>query len=296
MTDTPDSRFPPEPQPGDDERLAARLAEASSLAEDGRWGEAFDLLREEEADHPDDATLLCMLGVTARESGVRTIAYDYFRRCLAQDPVDPVVLTTAGQAIAEWDDADAERVLRLAAMTAPGLASARLNYGAYLTREGLFDAALPELEAARDLEPDDVAIRWELGVAFFLSGRAAAGLDELEVAVQGSPDDSWMQAVYGLALVVAGRFEEAAEQLHAASTARAEDWEIHVAAALAAAGEEWEDEAWAAISRADLAPGADDAVIREAEELVEEGAEAAREFLRDELAAPVLRERLLSRG
>jgi Flp pilus assembly protein TadD len=293
MNHEPDSALPADAE--GDERLVARLAEASTLADQGRWGEAFALLQEEEAAHPEDATLLCMLGVTARESGVKNVAYDYFRRCLAQDPTDPVILTTAGTAIADWDDPDAERVLRLAALTSPGLASARLNYGSYLAREGLFDAAIPELVAARDLEPDDPAIRSELGVAYLLSGRADEGLNELEEAVLGSGEDFWLQALFGLALVDAGRFEEGAEQLHAASAARADDWEIHIAAALAAAGEEWQDEAWAAISRADLAPGADDALIREAEELLEQGSEQARAFLQEEIAAPLLRARLLAR-
>jgi Flp pilus assembly protein TadD len=207
-----------------------------------------------------------------------------------------VILTTAGTAIADWDDPDAERALRLAALTSPGLASARLNYGSYLAREGLFDAAIPELAAARDLEPDDPAIRSELGVAYLLSGRTDEGLNELEEAVLGSGEDFWLQALFGLALVDAGRFEEGAEQLHAASTARADDWEVHIAAALAAAGEEWLDEAWAAISRADLAPGADDALIREAEELLEQDSEQARAFLQEEIAAPLLRARLLSRA
>ncbi|HEX5521537.1 MAG TPA: hypothetical protein VFX29_07550, partial [Longimicrobiaceae bacterium] len=50
-------------------QLQQRLQAASELADEGRWDEAFALLREEEADHPTDAVLLCMLGTAARELG-----------------------------------------------------------------------------------------------------------------------------------------------------------------------------------------------------------------------------------
>jgi tetratricopeptide (TPR) repeat protein len=278
-----------------EESLAERLAEASSLAEQDQWDEAFELLLHQEAAHPEDATLLCMLGVAARRSGADGMAYDFFRRCLAQDPEDPVLLATSGAGIAAWDDPDAERVLRLAALSAPQLSETRLRYGAYLAREGLFDAAIVELEAARDLDTDDAEIRLELGIAYLLASRTDLGLTEFAEALSRTPDDTWIQALYGLALADAGSADDAAEQLVAASLERVDDWEVQVAAALAAAAEEWTDQAWDALSRADLVEGADRALLREVEERIESGAEAARDFLQQDVAAPILRTRLLLR-
>lgn len=282
---------------GSGDSLQERLAEAGALSDEGRWAEAFELLVRQEAEHPDDPVLLCMLGVAAQELGAEDAAYDYFRRCLAQNPEDPVVLVTAGVGIAAWDDPDAERVLRLAALTAPQLPLARLHYGAYLAREGLLDEAIRELEAARRLDAGDPAIRLELGTAYLLARRTEAGLAELAEALERDPQDTWLQALYGLALLEEdGRDEEAAQQLHAAAAARPQDWELQAAAALAAAAQEWDDEAWAALARAELAPGADLALLREIEERLEDGADAAREFLREEIAASLLRARLLDRS
>jgi tetratricopeptide (TPR) repeat protein len=277
------------------EAPAEALAEASALAEQGDWPGALDLLLRQERDHPKDPTLLCMLGVAARECGSGEMAYEFFRRCLAQQPEDPALLTTAGAGIAEWDDADAERVLRLAAITAPHVVSARLNYGSYLAREGLFDAAAVELEAARDLDPDSAEVRYELAVAHLLAGRREAGVDHLADALARSEDDDWILSIYGLALAEAGRVDEAAEQLYAASLARSDDWELQIAAALAAAAEEWADHAWDALARAELGEAADPMLIREVEERIELGADAARVFLQEEVASPLLRSRILSR-
>ena len=74
------------------------------------------------------------------ELGLDGMAYERFKRALALDPADPYVLATAGNGIAAFDDPDAERALRAAAVTAPQLPLARMMYGAYLSREGLMAA------------------------------------------------------------------------------------------------------------------------------------------------------------
>jgi tetratricopeptide (TPR) repeat protein len=279
------------------EALLARLREASAASDQGDWAGALEILLKEEMEHPSEPTLLCMAGVALRETGAEDLAYDYFRRCIAQDPSDPYVLVTAGVELARWDDPDAERVLRLAALSAPGLPLARLQYGSYLAREGHLETALAELRAARDLDPYDFAVRLELGIALLLAGTAtaAAGLEELEEALSLDSEDDWTRAVYGLALVNADQLEEAAEQLRSASGTRLHDWEVHAAASLAAAAVGWDEEAWSALARADLVDDADRSLLRDVEELLETGADAAVEFLVDEYAPSILRERLADR-
>lgn len=280
----------------DEGELIAALQQASAFSDEGDWEEAFRVLREQEPEHADDATLLCMLGVAARELGHEGHAYEYFRRCAATEPSDPLVLVTAGSALAAFDDAGAEPLLRLAALTAPALPMTRLHYGAYLAREGLFVEALTELEAARELDADDVEIRAQLGVAYLRAGRLDDGLAELDEAEARGGEDGALRVLHGVALWQAGRQDEAAEELYHLSLAMADDGELQVAAALAAAAQGWDAEAWNALARAEgAALPAPSTLLAEAEEAVGEGPDAAAALLSDEVAASLLHERLLER-
>ena len=278
------------------EQVEAIVAEAEELGAQDRWDEAHSMLLNALDDHADDALLLCWLGIASERTGSEGEAYDFYRRALARQPTDPFVLAAAGTGVAAFDDPEAESALRLAALTAPAFPFARASYGAYLAREGLFDDAVAELRAARDLAPDDAAVRAELAVALLLANRTEDGIGELEEALSRN-DEPWLRGVYGLALLEARRSEDGAEQLHRAAQERPEDVELSLLSALASAGEGWEDEAWTAIARAEAAADALDAeLIREVEEAVEAGAEAAADFLREQLGPSLLRERLHQRA
>jgi Flp pilus assembly protein TadD len=287
--------------PVDDEARSAAIegivAQAQSLGEDELWDQAHAVLTQALEEHGDDALLLVWAGLAAQRVGEEGEAYDMFRRALALEPQDPFVLASAGSGLAAVDDPEAERALRLAALTAPHFAFARASYGSYLAREGLFDDAIAELEAARRLEPDDPSVHTELGIALLLAARTQEGLDALEEALSRAPGDSWLRGLYGLALVDAGRGEEGAEQLHQAAEERDEDVEVQLIAALAMAAEGWEDPAWEALARAgQAADSSDRELIAEVEDRVEAGADAAGEFLRQDLGPSLLRERLLQRA
>ena len=272
------------------------VAEAESLGAEERWDEAHALLLDALEEHADDALLLCWLGIASERLGSEGEAYDFFRRCLAQAPRDPFVLAAAGTGVSAFDDPEAESALRLAALTAPDFPFARSAYGAYLAREGLFGEALAELRAARDLAPDDAAIRAELGVALLLAGVPEEGIGELEEALS-RVEEPWLRGLHGLALLEAGRPEEGAEQLHRSAGERPDDVELQLLAALASAAQGWEDEAWAALARAEQAAEPPDAeLVGEVEGAVEEGPEAAAEFLREQLGPSLLRERLHQRA
>ena len=288
------TRTDPEESP-----LEEILEQAATLGEEGRWDEARDLLLEELEDHPEDPALLVALGVASRELGSDGEAYEFFRRTLAAEPQDPFILATAGNGVAVYDDPDAESALRLAAITAPDLPFARVSYGAYLAREGMFEDAVRELEAARALAPEgaeEVVVRAELAIAYLLAGRRDDGIAELENALAADAEDAWLRSLFGMALLEAGRSEEAAEALHRAAAERPGDMEAQLLSALASAGEGWEDEAWNALARAELsAEEMDAALLQEVEEVIGAGPDEAREFLATQLAPTVLRERLLQR-
>lgn len=279
------------------EAIEDAVAQAQSLGEDDRWDDAYALLAETLDEQGEDALLLTWAGIAAQRLGEESEAYDRFRAALALEPSDPFVLAAAGSGIAALDDPAAEGALRMAALTAPEFPFARLSYGAYLAREGLFDEAIAELEAARGLAPEDGGVHAELGMAYLLARRTDPGLDSLEEALSRLPGDSWLRALFGLALVDAGRGEQGAEQLHQAAAERDDDVEVQLIAALAMAAEGWEDPAWEALARAEAhADSSDRELISEVEDRLEAGADAAGEFLREDLGPTLLRERLVQRA
>lgn len=272
------------------------LQRALRLGEEGDWEEMADHLESALEDHEKDPYLLCWLGVAEREMGLDTVAYEHFRECLAQQPDDPHVLATAGNAVAAFDDPDAESALRAAAMTAPDLALARWMYGAYLSREGMLDKALEELNAAVELEPEDPTIHLELGVALALNGELEPAVDELDEAARRAPDDGWSRVLLGLALLELDRTEEAARELSEGARRRPEDVEAQLLAGLAAAASGHLDLGYEMLERArQRAEGLAETMVLEAEERLEEGAGAARQFLTETLAPSAFRERLMTR-
>jgi tetratricopeptide (TPR) repeat protein len=271
------------------------LDEALQLGDEGRWQEMAELLSRHISAHDDDEDpyLLCWLGVAEREMGNEGAAYDAFKRCLAAQPLDPYVLALAGSGLAAFDDPDAEPTLRAAALTAPDNAFTRLQYGAYLAREGMHTEALEHLRAAAALEPEDPIVRGELGIALTLSGDLSAATEALEMALDLAPDDSWTRIILGLVHVERGEVERAAEELIRAAEERPDDGEAQVLTALAAASAGWEDAAADAIARAEYSAEAVDAtLLDEARERIDEGAEPARELLTTTLAPSALHDRL----
>jgi tetratricopeptide (TPR) repeat protein len=270
------------------------LNDALALGDEGRWPEMADLLTQALREEPDDPHLLCWLGVAYREAGQDGIAYDYFKRCWQQDPLDPHVLAMCGAGLAAFDDPDAEAALRAAVLSGPDVPIARLQYGAYLAREGLFDQAFEQLKTAMELDPDDPAIRGELAIAHALKGDYRSAVDAFEHALALAPDDSWSRVLLGLVYNELEETEPAAEALMQAATERPEDAEAQVLAALSAAAVGWGDAAMTTLARADYAEeNIDPELLEEAHERLEEGADAARTFLRETLGPAALHDRLL---
>ncbi|HSJ06047.1 MAG TPA: tetratricopeptide repeat protein [Longimicrobiales bacterium] len=269
------------------------IRQALALGEEQRFEEMAALLADALRDEPDDAYLLGWLAVAEGELGNEGAAYDYFKRCVAQDPTDPHLLAVAGAGLAAFDDPEAEPTLRAAALTGPDLAVTRLNYGAYLSREGMFVEALEQLNAAARLDPEDPVVHGELGIAHALKGDFGAAADAMEQALALADDDAWTRVLLGLVYQELGRGEESAETLLRAAVERPFDAEVQVIAALAATAAGWDDAAQDALARAGFAEeGADDAVLAEAEERIAAGAGPAAAFLRDTVGPSVLHDRL----
>lgn len=274
--------------------IDATLQQALAFGDEGRWQEMAELLAGALREEPEDPYLLGWLGVAERELGNDGAAYEYFKRCIAAEPVDPQLLALAGAGLAAFDDPEAESTLRAAALTGPDLAVTRLQYGAYLAREGLFGEALDQLQAAASLEPEDPVMHGELGIAYALKGDHASAAEAMERALELAEDDSWTRLLLGLVYTELGRGEEAAETLLRAATDRPEDAEAQLLAALAAAAVGWDDAAQDALARAEYAEEGNDAAQRdEVDERIAAGAEGARSYLRESLGASILHERLM---
>jgi tetratricopeptide (TPR) repeat protein len=273
--------------------VAEMLKHALQLGEEQRFEEMARLLAEALQDEPDEPYVLGWLAVAERELGNDGAAYEYFKRCIAAEPLDPQLLALAGSGLAAFDDPDAEATLRAAALTGPDLAITRLQYGAYLAREGMFVEALEHLEAAAQLEPDDPVVHGELGTAHALKGDMESAATAMERALALADDDSWTRLLLGLVLSELHRYEEAAEQLVRAAAERPQDAEAQVLAGLAAAAAGWDDAAQDALARAEFAEeGADPELLSETEDRLAAGAGPAAAFLRDTVGPSVLHDRL----
>lgn len=271
----------------------ALLRDALALGDEGRFPEMVDLLEVALRDAEDDAYLLGWLGVAYRELGEDGIAYEYFKRCIAEEPADPQLLALAGAGLAAFDDPDAESVLRAAAVTGPDLADTRLQYGAYLAREGMFDEALEHLRAGARLAPDDPTMHSELGIALALKGDFSAAAESIGEALSLAPDDSWSRVLLGLIEVELENLDTAAELLIEASKERPEDGEAQILAALAAAAAGWDDAAQDAIARAGYAvEPVDRELLGDVDDRIALGAEPARALLVETVAPASLHDRL----
>lgn len=274
--------------------MSGYLNQALELGEQERWGEMAELLNTALHEVPDDPYILCWLGVAQRELGREPVAHDYFKRAWEEDPIDPELLAMVGSGLAAFDDPEAEAALRAAALSGPDIPIARLQYGAYLARNGMFDQAIENLRAAAELDPEDATVHGELGIAHALKGDYRAAIIAMETALNLAPDDSWTRVLLGLVNLEADELEAGAEQLVRAADERSEDSEAQVLAALAAAAAGWEDAALNTISRVEFAAEEYDAeLLDEARERIDDGAQAAREFLLETVAPVALRERLL---
>ena len=276
--------------------LDTLLQRALSLADDGDWVSAAELLREQLGDFGDEASLHCALGVAERELGNAGLAYECFKKALQLQPEDPYVLATAGNGVALFDDPDAMEALKSAALLAPDLPLTRMLYGAYLAREGFHDWAVEQLEAARELDPTDSQIAYELGVVFALSGQAGPSARSLAEAVRLDPRDGWTRVLYGLVLLEDDRLDEAAGELLEGARLRPEDVEAQLLAALAACATGLDGVSYEMLERARMrALELDLELVDSAAEHVEAGPEAAATLLSDDVQPEALRVRLRER-
>jgi superkiller protein 3 len=274
--------------------VAEILQNALQLGEEERWAEMAEALTTALREVPDDPYVLCWLGVAERELGRDGVAYEYFKRSWEEEPLDPELLAMVGAGLAAFDDPEAEAALRAAALSGPDVPIARLQYGAYLARQGVYDQAIEQLKAAVELDAEDPASHGELGIAYALKRDWPAAINAMETALELAPDDSWTRMLLGLIQLEVADVEQGAEQLLRAADERPEDAEAQVVAALAAAVVGWDGAAQQTIARVEYAAEQfDEEMLDEARDRIDNGPDAAREFLMETVAPVALRDRLM---
>ena len=276
--------------------VGPELGRALALAEEGDWEEAANILLAALEDDPENAELLCWLGVAERELGLDGLAYERFKRAVAIGSTDPTLLATAGSGLAAFDDPDAESTLRTAALLGPDVVRARWSYGAYLSREGMIEPALVELDAAVALDPEDPIVHLERGVALALGGDPGSAAAAFERAAELDPDDGWPLVLLGLARLEAGEAEDALRPLEDGARLRPDDVEAQALAALSLAVSGWDERALELLEVARLAGVAgDEELTEQVQDRIDDGRESAALFLREVLAPSSFRERLMQR-
>jgi cytochrome c-type biogenesis protein CcmH/NrfG len=78
------------------------------------------------------------------------------------------------------------------------------------------DLAIPELQAAAQLAPDNAEIQGNLGVLLFFSGKQADAIPHLRIAVEKQPDLAKIQGILGIAELHTEDFTDGRKDLEAA--------------------------------------------------------------------------------
>ncbi len=119
--------------------------------------------------------------------------------------------------IYDWDGPGARRELQRAIQLNPSLATARLNYAAYLSTQGKHEESVAEVRRALELDPLSLRAHAD-GTSLLLFARRYDDAIELaRKALELEPDFAFALAFQGVAYAEQGRFAEAIDALQKAA-------------------------------------------------------------------------------
>ena len=150
--------------------------------------------------NPDDEKAQYRLGVLCLQNAEPHKAVDHLRKVLRHDPDDRAALYNLALALrrdGQGDEAKRidDRLSKLlqsrSKVAAAGLAIGALNdAGTALEKSGNIRAALEKYRAALDLDPTDVVVRLNYGLAFCRLGRWQEGAAELREVLRLDPNNA----------------------------------------------------------------------------------------------------------
>ena len=117
----------------------------------------------------------------------------------------------------DWDGPAAERELRRAIQLNPSLATARLNYAAYLSTQGRQDEAVQEIRRAVELNPLSARTHANGTGQLMSAGRLDEAIELARKGLELEPNNGFVLALQGVAYTEKGRFQEAVSNLQKAA-------------------------------------------------------------------------------
>ncbi|SAY49635.1 TPR repeat-containing protein YrrB [Komagataeibacter rhaeticus] len=176
-----------------DRMLWSSLGDA--LLDQQKWPEALDAYRHATALTPhrlegDDWRLLFGQAIAQERQNHWPQARALIQQALQLAPNEADLLNYLGYSMVEHGEnpAMAENYLRRALALAPSDNQIRDSVGWVLMRLGHVAEGLPLLEQAAEQMPQDPAINYHLGVAYWMAGRRLEAVNEWQNAIQFQPD------------------------------------------------------------------------------------------------------------
>ena len=137
------------------------------------------------------------------------LAAEAFRRGLAVEPEEPLLLSNLAVAFLQDGNPDeAEVNLRAALRIDPSYPYARYNLGLIEANRGNFAAAAEHLETVAEFDADDVFTQYNLGVAYSSLGRSDDAVAAFRRALEVNPDHVSTLYALGRELVTRGEQDE----------------------------------------------------------------------------------------
>lgn len=119
----------------------------------------------------------------------------------------------------DWDWPRSRALFHAAVKNDPRHVGVRQYYAIGLLAIGDFDAALHQLETAREIDAASMLTRTNIGFVMARAGRLDEALLELERCLELEPSFAYARYRFGLALQAAGRLEDAGRQFERMASA-----------------------------------------------------------------------------
>ncbi len=143
---------------------------------------------------------------------------EFASRAAALDPTlsGPHAILADTRYLTDHDWSGAEEEFRRALALNPSDATARQWYSNFLSASGRHDEAFAEIERARSLDPLNVVIQMDVGLARYWAGDSVAAEEEIRRAIELAPLDPLPHLFVSLPLLARQRYDDALAELRKA--------------------------------------------------------------------------------
>jgi tetratricopeptide (TPR) repeat protein len=146
------------------------------------FNRAFEIFKSAAARFPDVPEIHYFLSVAARTRGESNLALTALQKALAINPNYADALALSGAILLDSGDVfEAEKLFRKAILANSNNYNANYNLGLLLTKQRKFDEALPVLQLASKLLPENAEVHYQLFLTYSRLNRKADANQELEI-------------------------------------------------------------------------------------------------------------------